>query len=96
MYMLIKIYLPVVTMYITISLYNITIVRDGGILNIQLECSYNTCSLGKEVKVECSYNTCSLGKEVKVECSYNTCSLGKEVKVECSYNTCSLGKEVKV
>ena len=32
MYMLIKIYLPVVTMYIAISLYNITIVRVGGIL----------------------------------------------------------------
>ena len=51
MYMLIKIYSPVVTMYVAMSLYNITIVRDGGILNIQLECSYSTCSLGKEVKV---------------------------------------------
>ena len=51
MYMLIKIYSPVVTMYIAISLYNITMVRVGGKLNIQLECSYNTCSLGKEVNV---------------------------------------------
>ncbi len=30
--MLIKIYSPVVTMYVAMSLYNITIVRVGGIL----------------------------------------------------------------